>query len=720
MVDALSFISTKSLLRLTKSLYGSLRKLSELRYDELVRLDNVFGDSKSLAAYYIEPNYQNSNPADESEYSPYIARSSIYKFINSFFSNPTGYYKGDNTVIILADAGMGKTSILRMIKLNHIFSFVNPGFDCTIMKLGNETLLEIKKIPNPSKTVLLLDSLDEDPCCWEDGNTAEGRLSQIVDATQNFKNVIITCRTQFFPDDKNTVKIVSDKVMVQGFKCQLIYLSLFDKEQISEFLIKRYFKNLHRFFIRMYMFGVSFREKKEKFSDFRIRDYFNPFKLIYRGYYEAMAFPVEFIRVGSVSNFVSYADVVRRAGTLSLRPFLLNHIKEISLDSKLENSYQIYSCLLDSWLNREVTKLYKKYNLQIDKMELNKACVFIAYKMFKDGRRSLSIDEISALLGVSKSKKFINVQSIVNGINLVDISSNSYLNKNSENQYRFSHLSIMEFLVAYGLDSEIIEPDVNVFLPYTDFMLDLLSSSNIYLSKSNCISIRRDGADYVKKFKLIKESINLPIFQDRVILEDVTFIDVDFNSSVHTLPIKGRATFVNCKFNSVTLDISLVHGGTGVVSFDKCIFKNSFINGSDQLRLTIGKSVFYKSDIFCSSPFLSIKNIAVPFKISQLDRIVSYNKPKEGIILKCYDLAKGDSCRYIKILIDVLGIDDKQWLVLVSEDNGVFFNHKFDEDQMAAYILKQKDVYTLNGFLIEISGVIDEAARAVFVNYLEA
>jgi hypothetical protein len=192
-MEVQSLITAKSLIKTAKYLTNILKDKNKERIDKVNKLNDIFGDSKDLANYYIEPCFQNINPADESEYSPYLARQPIFSFINRYLTGYSGYYKGDNFVIFLADAGMGKTSLLKIIKLNHIFSFKDPGYECVLLKLDKDTINSIEKIPSPSQTVLLLDSLDEDPTCWLEGGSAESRLSQLINKTNNFRKIIITC-----------------------------------------------------------------------------------------------------------------------------------------------------------------------------------------------------------------------------------------------------------------------------------------------------------------------------------------------------------------------------------------------------------------------------------------------------------------------------------------------------------------------------------------------
>jgi hypothetical protein len=60
-------------------------------------------------------------------------------------------------MFILADAGMGKTSLLLMLKLGHLLSFWPKGYDCLLLKLGADTLERLDKHPNQPPIPC---------CCW--------------------------------------------------------------------------------------------------------------------------------------------------------------------------------------------------------------------------------------------------------------------------------------------------------------------------------------------------------------------------------------------------------------------------------------------------------------------------------------------------------------------------------------------------------------------------
>jgi hypothetical protein len=122
------------------------------------------------------------NPADQPVEDFFFTREPILTKIDQFFRLKSTTH-GDNQLFILSDTGMGKTALLTMLKLMHLTAFWPSRKDCVLKKLGEKTLEEITAVENKHKTILLLDSLDEDPEAY--GKVHE-RIMDILDATQHF------------------------------------------------------------------------------------------------------------------------------------------------------------------------------------------------------------------------------------------------------------------------------------------------------------------------------------------------------------------------------------------------------------------------------------------------------------------------------------------------------------------------------------------------------
>jgi hypothetical protein len=66
--------------------------------------------------------------------------------------------QGRHQLFILSDAGMGKTSLLLMVKLFHLNNF----WPSQLFKLGDDTLQRVRDLPNKGETFLFIAALDED------------------------------------------------------------------------------------------------------------------------------------------------------------------------------------------------------------------------------------------------------------------------------------------------------------------------------------------------------------------------------------------------------------------------------------------------------------------------------------------------------------------------------------------------------------------------------
>ena len=145
-LEILSFVKSAWI----KPLWKQLGRITGERKKELDRLRDEFVDPETLRGLYIEPYLQDRNPADVlQEDLLTAARQPAFERINEFFQGSLPLEKdGRHQMFILSDAGMGKTSLLLMIKLMHLTSFWPKGHNCELFKLGNDTLQRVQALPN--------------------------------------------------------------------------------------------------------------------------------------------------------------------------------------------------------------------------------------------------------------------------------------------------------------------------------------------------------------------------------------------------------------------------------------------------------------------------------------------------------------------------------------------------------------------------------------------
>ena len=365
-------------------------------------------DVDRATRYYIPTKFQNVSPtADEEPGKSHMASAKellMPMFIDKVFKNKhadTKYY------LILADAGMGKTTFLINLFLNYArnpvrnLSASNDNQTIRLFPLGSPDIWsDIKAIKNKRDTILLLDAFDEDIKAVDD---YDARMKEILEETKEFKEIIITCRTQFFPSDK---EIPDDTGYAtfggeQGsYKFQRVYLSVFDETDISTYLKKRF-----SFF--------QFSKRRKAF------------------------------------------EIVEKSPNLVMRPMLLSYINDfVEADRSFKYSYEIYEVLIEKWIERESKKhgIRKKYHTEEKYRELllnfSRALAVNLYQK-REERGGYYITKTDIIAGTGKFQ-ITDIDS--DGMGETEVRSKSLLNRDAEGKYKFSHKSILEYFLAKELN----------------------------------------------------------------------------------------------------------------------------------------------------------------------------------------------------------------------------------------------------------------------------
>ena len=305
---------------------------------EITQLELIVRSPRQLVEFYIEPDGQNVNPADlADDDTGLVATTRIFTMMDKFL----GGAQRHSHAFVLSDAGMGKTSLLVLLKMAGITGLVDARFQVRLLKLGNTTEADILSIPNRSTTVLLLDAVDEDPIAREN---FYARVQHLLQLTENFQKTVITCRTQFFPEKHEKDPVVPGVVVLHGFRASLVFMSPFTDRQVDEYLDK-------------------------KFTD-----------------------PEQRTKAGLIAG---------RMKSLKFRPMLLAYIDLLlDRDDVLATPYEIFHALVDEWLNREQRKLDAPV-----KETLFSTCREIAMKMYRDGVERIDQSELFDMcqqLGVTR------------------------------------------------------------------------------------------------------------------------------------------------------------------------------------------------------------------------------------------------------------------------------------------------------------------------------
>src|SRR5690606_18855857 len=196
-------------------------------------------------------------------------RQDLIKFFKKqvFTSNSKKIY------LILGGAGMGKTTFLINLFLEYNSVFYPRRYRIKFISLSDkysdEYIEKFKKdgslYEDGSNTILLLDAFDEDPNALDNYDL---RLSQIIQKTKNYRKVVITSRTHFFPEESK--EKFSEKFPIDGEKDGYRtfikkYIAPFSDDEIRTYLRKNYGFRIK--FLGRYLYVNGTRREIEKIVD---------------------------------------------------------------------------------------------------------------------------------------------------------------------------------------------------------------------------------------------------------------------------------------------------------------------------------------------------------------------------------------------------------------------------------------------------------------------
>ncbi len=382
---------------------------------------------KSATSFYIDTNCQNVPPSDFEElqatYAFAVQERLMPFFLKKAFKFNT---KTENRFyFILSDSGMGKTTFLINLFVKYSNKY-RKKFKIKLLPLGSKMIdEELKSINTEEKrnTILLLDAFDEDVKASTD---YKKRLNNLVSLVWDFRIVIITSRTQFFEDDNNEPN-ETGLLKFGGEKGHLvfrkIYISPFSDRDIKKYLRKK--------------FSILKAKKRRK------------------GF-----------------------EIIKNCPNLMVRPMLLAYVEDLlSLKYNIRNASQSYEALIQKWIEREVNRVEqeKQYNFRTQLRKFSDELAIDIYKNRKKrGGLHISADEMQ----VFAKRKNINLSSL-------EMKSRSLLNRHSTGVFKFSHRSILEYLLAIKLlenKSALGEFDIKSFDQAYKFYLELFWD-NLKLNK---------------------------------------------------------------------------------------------------------------------------------------------------------------------------------------------------------------------------------------------
>jgi hypothetical protein len=355
--------------------------------DTLKRMTQVASFSnteiREAVQQYIVPDTSNVDPTNDDDLRHFaFVREGVFAVIERALTAKT-----DARLLVLADSGMGKTTLLLNIFARELKKRDSHRRNMALVPLGRPDADEqIKAVIDKSNTILLLDAFDEDTQAIDDYQV---RLQQVMELAANFKAVILTCRTQFFANDQaiptsaRVPRVGPKKAGTEGSQhFQRIYLLPFISKQIDAYL-------------RTITPWYGIRQRRQAHA------------------------------------------LVKRIPELTVRPMLLGLLPDLlKRPSEFTELWDLYEFMVESWLTRESHWIDPKELLAVSKK------IAVDIYLNRSLRRSerLSLDELALLLERTSS-------SIVTW----KLTGRSLLNRDSAGNYKFAHRSIMEFLFIAAL-----------------------------------------------------------------------------------------------------------------------------------------------------------------------------------------------------------------------------------------------------------------------------
>lgn len=357
---------------------------------------------------YIEPNCTSTDPSDEDDLRNVVALAPLFRTVDDHFARG-----GERRhIILLADSGMGKTSFCINYYAREQKKRVKNRRKIGIVPLGSgDPISQINNFENQNETILFLDAFDEDPSAV---SNPYDRLRHLMSVASKFRNVVVTCRSQFFENDDSIPKgsgIMYAAARKAGipreFPLHKLFLAPFNEQQVKKYLVKNFsyssLSNIHR------------RRQAAKL-------------------------------VGSIPE-------------LSVRPMLLELVPDLIREKReVFQLFELYDYLIESWLRRERD--------WINENDLRAISVELAVVIFVRQRQGLG-DRISA-------ETLEEIASEYNSsIATWKLKSRSLLNRDIVGNFKFAHRSVMEFLVVLAS----LKGDKRALsVEWTDLMKDLLVS----------------------------------------------------------------------------------------------------------------------------------------------------------------------------------------------------------------------------------------------------
>ena len=345
-----------------------------------------YGDQVAEQKYFISSHFTTTPPNNLDDPLEVERVESSKKLIDHLVER---VFVEENTTnryfCILAGAGMGKTTFA----VNLVISYINRykqktlPFEIKLVSLARRDFAEVlQQIVAPKETILILDALDENADASNDLFSFMQTMECLI---KDFRFVILTSRTQFFPteDDEPEITSILNFGKEKGYHIyHKMYISPFSHDDVQMYLKKKYRKR-------------SQRKKAEK--------------------------------------------IIAQCYSLATRPLLLSHIDDLLSNNRAYDTFSsIYETLIDVWINREV-----RFNKGGDDPKLQQRLydfsLDFALELFynKDQSTNMRLSRDSYI-------DFINRKGYID----YNFSGRSLINRDASGTMKFSHKTFYEYFLA--------------------------------------------------------------------------------------------------------------------------------------------------------------------------------------------------------------------------------------------------------------------------------
>ena len=350
---------------------------------------------------YVQPRLTKSAPHKEDEPSrmQLIGTRSLKRYFvkKVFKSRPK---EQSRIFCILADTGMGKSTALVNLTIDYIRSHKEKDlpYEVALFSLSEDNVLDkINKVTEKEKYILLLDALDENSEA-QDIQTRSGFLEQLKGIYTQYQYVIITCRPQFFTNGKEEIGTVDTSALDGRNACEQWFLAPFNTKQIWEYLLRKY--------------GIRFKK------------------------------------------IIKAQKIVKQCPDVAIRPLVLSYMDDlIGYNNPIDTNRAIYDTIVSKWIEREIaTKVLSVDNVAQHRDEIAKLSKqwlelssLVAQYMYRHHQLKPTITQAELDSVVNGYNKGLPKEDRVDAQTFRERSMLTRFGK----EYRFSHKSLFEYLMAY-------------------------------------------------------------------------------------------------------------------------------------------------------------------------------------------------------------------------------------------------------------------------------